>query len=98
VAGLSTPEVKRQFFATPSSNGYEEPEAEAFSTTCINLTVRCNCYHYGDSVLLIEMPHILYPFYLANAALKMKTFNNLLDEYSDNLAEATHNSQIVDAH
>jgi kynurenine 3-monooxygenase len=71
-----------------------ESEAEAFFARPIStvLTVRCNRYHHSNSVLLIgDAAHAVSPSIGqgCNAALEdVVMFNNLLDEYSDNLAVA----------
>lgn len=110
VAGLSTPEAVLQFFRKNFPEVGEriaESEAEAFLQRPASriLTVRCNRYHYGDSVLLIgDAAHSVSPSIGqgCNAALEdVVIFNNLLDEYSDNLAEAIAqftNCRKVDAH
>jgi kynurenine 3-monooxygenase len=67
-------------------------EAEAFSLRPISSikTIRCNRYHYGDSVLIIgDAAHAISPSLGqgCNAALEdVQILDNLLDEYSDNLA------------
>lgn len=97
VAGLSTSQEVLKFF---QENFLEvgklmpESEAEAFLARPIStvLTVRCNRYHHSDSVLLIgDAAHAVSPSIGqgCNAALEdVVMFNNLLDEYSDNLAVA----------
>jgi kynurenine 3-monooxygenase len=71
-----------------------ESEAEAFLKRPIStaLTIRCSRYHYEDSVLLIgDAVHSVSPTTSqgCNAALEdVIVFDNLLDEYSDNLAAA----------
>ncbi|BAY16579.1 putative kynurenine 3-monooxygenase [Nostoc sp. HK-01] len=71
-----------------------ESEAEDFANRPVSrvLTVRCNRYHQGDSVLLIgDAAHGVSPSLGqgCNAALEDATiFNQILDKYSDNLAVA----------
>ncbi len=71
-----------------------ESEAEAFLKRPLStaLTIRCSHYHNGDSVLLIgDAVHSVSPTTSqgCNSALEdVVVFDNLLDEYSDNLAEA----------
>ncbi len=71
-----------------------ESEAEAFLKRPLStaLTIRCSRYHNGDSVLLIgDAVHSVSPTTSqgCNSALEdVVVFDNLLDEYSDNLAEA----------
>ncbi|MEH2248506.1 FAD-dependent oxidoreductase [Nostoc sp.] len=68
-------------------------EAEAFLTRPVSriLTIRCNRYHQGDSVLLIgDAAHAVSSSIGqgCNAALEdVILFDNLLDEYSDNIGE-----------
>ncbi|MCC5636909.1 FAD-dependent monooxygenase [Nostoc sp. CHAB 5844] len=69
-------------------------EAEDFASRSVSrvLTVRCNRYHYGDSVVLIgDAAHAVSPSLGqgCNAALEDAViFNQILDKYSDNLAVA----------
>ncbi|MBD2488349.1 NAD(P)/FAD-dependent oxidoreductase [Aulosira sp. FACHB-615] len=71
-----------------------ESEAEDFANRPVSrvLTVRCNRYHYGDSVLLIgDAAHGVSPSLGqgCNAALEdVAIFNQILDECGDNLAVA----------
>ena len=97
VTGLSTPEAVLQFFRNHFPEVGElipESEVKAFLKRPPSriLTVRCSRYHHGDSVLLIgDAAHSVSPSIGqgCNAALEdVVIFNNLLDEYSDNLAEA----------
>jgi len=72
-----------------------ESEAEAFLNRAPSRvsTVRCNRYHYGDSVVIIgDAAHAVSPSIGqgCNAALEdVVVFDNLLDEYADNLATVT---------
>ncbi|MBW4594407.1 MAG: FAD-dependent monooxygenase [Brasilonema angustatum HA4187-MV1] len=96
VANLSTTQEVLKFF---QSNFPEigrlmtQEEAEAFLNKPISriLTVRCNRYHQGDSVLLIgDAAHAVSSSIGqgCNAALEdVVVFDNLLNEYSDNLAD-----------
>ncbi|MGM3309396.1 FAD-dependent oxidoreductase [Anabaena sp. WFMT] len=78
-----------------------EYEAEAFSQRPISqvLTVRCNRYHYGDSVLLIgDAAHAVSPSIGqgCNSALEdVVVLDKLLDEYADNLALTLENYSII---
>ncbi|MBD2593488.1 FAD-dependent monooxygenase [Nostoc spongiaeforme FACHB-130] len=71
-----------------------ESEAEDFANRPVSrvLTVRCNRYHHGDSVLLIgDAAHGVSPSLGqgCNAALEdANIFNQILDECGDNLAVA----------
>ena len=71
-----------------------ETEAAEFLARPVSsvLTIRCNRYHQGDSVLLIgDAAHAVSPSLGqgCNSALEDVTiFDNLLDEYSDNIASA----------
>ena len=97
IVGLSTKQEVLEFF---DKNFPEvgklmpEAEAEAFLKRPISsvLTIRCNRYHQGDSVLLIgDAAHAVSPSIGqgCNAALEdVVVFDNLLDEYSDNWAKA----------
>lgn len=95
VASLSTTEEVVKFFQDnfpEVSQLMSETDAEAFLTRPISriLTVRCNRYHYSDSVLLIgDASHAVSSSIGqgCNAALEdVVLFDNLLDEYSENLA------------
>jgi kynurenine 3-monooxygenase len=97
IVGLATKEEVLQFFQEnfpEVGRLMPESEAEAFLSRPISavLTVRCNRYHQGDSVLLIgDAAHAVSPSIGqgCNAALEdVVVFDNLLDEYSDNLAKA----------
>lgn len=69
-------------------------EAEAFAKRPISrvLTVRCNPYHLGDSVLLIgDAAHAVSPSIGqgCNSALEdVLIFDKILNEYADNLAQS----------
>lgn len=71
-----------------------ESEAESFLKRPLStaLTIRCNRYHHSDSVMLIgDAVHSVAPTTSqgCNSALEdVVVFDNLLDEYSDNLAQA----------
>ncbi|GAA6621913.1 FAD-dependent oxidoreductase [Scytonema sp. NUACC26] len=71
-----------------------EEEAEAFASRPISrvVSVSCNRYHHGDSVLIIgDAAHAVPPSIGqgCNSALEdVVVFDRLLDEYSDNLVEA----------
>lgn len=71
-----------------------EEEAEAFLNRPISRmqTIRCSRYHHNDSVLLIGDAAHAVSFFIGqgcNASLEdVVIFDNLLDESSDNLAEA----------
>ncbi|MFB2891401.1 FAD-dependent oxidoreductase [Aerosakkonemataceae cyanobacterium BLCC-F50] len=94
---LSTPEEVLQFFRQNFSEIGQlmtETEAEAFLARPVSsvLTIRCNRYHQGDSVLLIgDAAHAVSPSMGqgCNAALEdVAIFDKILDECSDNLAQA----------
>ncbi len=73
-----------------------KPESEAidFLTRPVSsiLTIRCSHYHYGNSVLLIgDAAHAMSPSLGqgCNSAMEdAAILDKLLDEYSDNLAQA----------
>ncbi|MCC5636216.1 FAD-dependent monooxygenase [Nostoc sp. CHAB 5844] len=97
VANLSTTEEVLTFFREnfpEIGQLMPESEAEAFMHRPVStvLTVRCNRYHYSDSILLIgDAAHAVSPSIGqgCNAALEdVFVFDQLLDEYSDNIAEA----------
>ncbi|BAY14233.1 FAD-dependent oxidoreductase [Calothrix sp. NIES-2098] len=97
VASLSTVEAVLKFFQgnfPEIGRLMTDKDAEAFLNKPISriLTVRCNRYHQDDNVLLIgDAAHAVSSSIGqgCNAALEdVVVFDNLLDEYSDNLAEA----------
>jgi kynurenine 3-monooxygenase len=97
VANLSTPEQVQQFFHKRFPEvGQMMPtsEAEAFLARSPSriLTIRCNRYHHGDSVLIIgDAAHSVSPSIGqgCNAALEdVAILDELLDEYTDDWAEA----------
>ncbi|WP_309739204.1 NAD(P)/FAD-dependent oxidoreductase [Chamaesiphon sp. OTE_20_metabat_361] len=97
VANLSTPEQVQQFFHKRFPEvGQMMPasEAEAFLVRSPSriLTIRCNRYHHGDSVLIIgDAAHSVSPSIGqgCNAALEdVAILDELLDEYADDWAEA----------
>jgi kynurenine 3-monooxygenase len=97
VANLSTPEQVQQFFYKRFPEvGQMMPtsEAEAFLARSPSriLTIRCNRYHHGDSVLIIgDAAHSVSPSIGqgCNAALEdVAILDELLDEYTDDWAEA----------
>lgn len=77
IARLLTPAVAEAFLHRPISN---------------ILTIRCNRYHHGDSVLLVgDAAHATSPSLGqgCNSAFEdIAIFDRLLDEYADNIAEA----------
>jgi kynurenine 3-monooxygenase len=98
VANLATPEQVQQFFRKRFPEvGQMMPanEAEAFLARSPSriLTIRCNRYHHGDSVLIIgDAAHSVSPSIGqgCNAALEdVAILDELLDEYADDWAEAT---------
>ncbi len=110
IVGLSTTKEVLKFFQENFPEVGQlmpESEAEAFLNRPISriLTIRCNRYHQGDSVLLIgDAAHSVSSSIGqgCNAALEdVVLFDNLLDEYSDNLAAAIEQFTICrkqDAH
>jgi kynurenine 3-monooxygenase len=110
VANLSTPVAVQHFFRERFPEvGQMMPtaEAEAFLARSPSriLTIRCNRYHHGDSVLIIgDAAHSVSPSIGqgCNAALEdVAILDELLDEYADDWAEAiaqfTHRRR-ADAH
>ncbi|MGH7999169.1 MAG: FAD-dependent oxidoreductase [Brasilonema sp.] len=96
VASLSTTQDVLKFFQEnfpEIGRLITQEDAEAFLNKPISriLTVRCNRYHQGNSVLLIgDAAHAVSSSIGqgCNAALEdVVMFDNLLDEYSDNLAD-----------
>ncbi len=92
VSHLSTKEEVLQLFQEnfpEISQLITESEIKDFLARPIStvLTIRCNRYHYGDSVLLIgDAAHAVSPSIGqgCNSALEdVVIFDNLLDEYSD---------------
>ena len=97
VANLSTPEQVQQFFHNrfpEVGQMLPESEAERFLARSSSriLTIRCNRYHHGESVLIIgDAAHSVSPSIGqgCNAALEdVAILDELLDEYADNWAEA----------
>ncbi|MBD0261637.1 MAG: FAD-dependent monooxygenase [Tolypothrix sp. Co-bin9] len=97
IVGLSSSEEVLQFFQDNFPEiGQLMPkeEAEAFLARPVSsvLTIRCNRYHYSDSVLLIgDAAHAVSPSLGqgCNAALEdVAVFDKLLDQYSDDIALA----------
>ncbi|MDF5724197.1 MAG: NAD(P)/FAD-dependent oxidoreductase [Rhizonema sp. PD37] len=97
IVNFSTKEEVWQFFRDRFPEIAEllsESEIEAFLNRPISTisTIRCNRYHHGDSVLLIgDAAHATSPSLGqgCNAAFEDVAFlNKLLDEYSDNIADA----------
>ena len=97
IANLSTTEEVIQFFREyfpEISQFLPESEAEAFLNRPISsiLTIRCNRYHHDDSVLIIgDAAHATSPSLGqgCNASFEdVALFDELLNEYSDNFAEA----------
>lgn len=97
IVGLSTSEEVLQFFQDNFPEVAQlmpKEEAEAFLARPVSsvLTIRCNRYHYSDSVLLIgDAAHAVSPSLGqgCNAALEdVAVFDKLLDQYSDDIALA----------
>lgn len=97
IANLSTTEEVVQFFQDQFPEIAQilpESEAEAFLNRPVStiLTIRCNRYHYGDSVMIVgDAAHATSPSLGqgCNAAFEdVALFDQLLDEYSDNFADA----------
>jgi kynurenine 3-monooxygenase len=97
IVNFSTKEQVWQFFGERFPKIAEllpESEVEAFLNRPIStiLTIRCNHYHHGDSVLLIgDAAHATSPSLGqgCNAAFEdVDFFDKLLDENSNNIAEA----------
>lgn len=97
VAGLSSKEEVLTFFQKnfpQVGQLMSDEEVEAFLNRPIStmLTIRCSCYHQGDSVLLIGDAAHAVSFFIGqgcNAALEdVVLFDNLLNEYSDDLVVA----------
>ncbi|MCP6759232.1 MAG: FAD-dependent monooxygenase [Fischerella sp. CENA71] len=97
VANLATKEDVLKFFQNNFSEIGElmtEEEAEAFLNRPISRmqTIRCSRYHQGDSVLLMGDAAHAVSFFIGqgcNASLEdVAIFDNLLDQYSDDIAEA----------
>ncbi|MFB2971691.1 FAD-dependent oxidoreductase [Aerosakkonema sp. BLCC-F183] len=98
IVRLSSKEDVRQFFRDnfPAiAQKMSDSEAEDFLSRPIStvLTIRCNRYHYGDSVVLIgDAAHSVSPSLGqgCNSALEDAVIlGRLFDEYSDNLAKVT---------
>ena len=97
IVGLTTTKQTREFFdrTFPEvSKLMPEEEVEAFLNRPISsiLTIRCNRYHYDDWVLIMgDAAHGVSPSLGqgCNAAWEdVENFDNLLDIYGDNFAEA----------
>ncbi|MEH1844381.1 MAG: NAD(P)/FAD-dependent oxidoreductase [Nostoc sp.] len=97
IANFSTTEEVSQFFNDQFPEIAQilpESEAEAFLNRPISsiITIRCNRYHHGDSVLLIgDAAHATSPSLGqgCNASFEdVAFFDKLLDEYSDDIAKA----------
>ncbi|MFN6568939.1 NAD(P)/FAD-dependent oxidoreductase [Dendronalium sp. ChiSLP03b] len=97
VAGLSSAKEVLKFFQDHFpviGQVMTEEEAEAFLNRPISriLTIRCNRYHQSDSVLLMgDAAHAVSSSIGqgCNAALEdVVVFDNLLNEYNDDLADA----------
>ncbi|MEH2081228.1 MAG: NAD(P)/FAD-dependent oxidoreductase [Nostoc sp.] len=96
IVNLSNTEEVLTFFQNNFPEVYQmmpREEAEAFLTRPVSriLTIRCNRYHQSDNVLLMgDAAHAVSSSIGqgCNAALEdVVLFNNLLDEYSDNIGE-----------
>jgi kynurenine 3-monooxygenase len=110
VLGLSTPAAVLSFFRTHFPEVGEwmsATEAEAFLQRPVSriVTIRCNRYHQGDSVLLIgDAAHAVSPALGqgCNAALEdVVLFDRLLNETSDQIGPAIEQFTIrrkADAH
>ncbi|MEH2320964.1 FAD-dependent oxidoreductase [Nostoc sp.] len=97
MANFSTTKEISQFFSDrfpEIAQILPESEAEAFLNRPISsiITIRCNRYHHGDSVLLIgDAAHATSPSLGqgCNASFEdVDFFDKLLDEYSDDIAKA----------
>ncbi|HYW18064.1 MAG TPA: NAD(P)/FAD-dependent oxidoreductase [Nodularia sp. (in: cyanobacteria)] len=97
IAGLSSAQEVLQFFQENFPEIRQmmtEAEAQAFLKRPIAkiLTVRCNHYHQGDSVLIMgDAAHAVSSSIGqgCNAALEdVAVFDHILNEYADNLAES----------
>lgn len=95
IVRLSSTEEVLNFFRKNFPEVYQmmtKEEAEAFLNRPVSriLTIRCNRYHQGDSVLLMgDAAHAVSSSIGqgCNAALEdVVLFDHLLDEYSDNIA------------
>jgi kynurenine 3-monooxygenase len=95
IANLSSTQEVMQFFASEFPQVaplMPKEEAEAFALRPVSSikTIRCNHYHYGDSVLIIgDAAHAVSPSLGqgCNAALEdVVILDNLLNEYSDDIA------------
>ncbi|MEH2446053.1 MAG: NAD(P)/FAD-dependent oxidoreductase [Nostoc sp.] len=97
IANFSTTEEVSQFFNDQFPEIAQilpESEAEAFLNRPISsiITIRCNRYHHGDSVLLIgDAAHATSPSLGqgCNASFEdVAFFDKLLNEYSDDITKA----------
>ncbi|MDB9306846.1 NAD(P)/FAD-dependent oxidoreductase [Nodularia spumigena CS-591/12] len=97
IAGLSSTQDVLQFFQEnfpEIGQMMTEEEAQAFLNRPIAkiLTVRCNHYHQGDSVVIMgDAAHAVSSSIGqgCNAALEdAKVFDHILNEYADNLTES----------
>lgn len=110
ITSLTTTEEVQQFFRQNFPEFAQlipQSEAEAFLNRPISqvITIRCNRYHYDDSVVLMgDAAHAVSPALgqgCSSALEDVVVFDNLLDEYTDNLAAAIENFSIrrqPDAH